>query len=124
MKFMPLTLLSIFLVADAVGAEDGVPAVQSGIEFFEKKIRPVLVEHCYECHSADSKSLKGGLRLLISRGFFKTKKSLGATRQELVKHDYHYSAASIQTTLNRLSTRTGPLAAFKEDGKKVYVRRK
>ena len=21
-------------------------------EFFEKKIRPVLVKHCYECHSA------------------------------------------------------------------------
>lgn len=33
------------------------------LDFFEKKIRPVLVEHCYECHSADSKNLKGGLRL-------------------------------------------------------------
>jgi len=68
--------------------------------------------------------LKGGLHLLISRGFFKTKKALAPTRQELEKHDYHYSAAAIQTTLNRLSTRTGPLAAFKEGGKKVYVRRK
>src|SRR5436190_12401925 len=37
--------------------------------FFEKKIRPVLVEHCYSCHSADAaakKKLKGGL-LLDSR---------------------------------------------------------
>lgn len=33
------------------------------IDFFEKKIRPVLVQHCYECHSADSKPLKGGLRV-------------------------------------------------------------
>ncbi len=32
-------------------------------EFFEKRIRPVLVEHCYECHSASSKAIKGGLRL-------------------------------------------------------------
>ena len=32
-------------------------------EFFEKRIRPVLVEHCYECHSAGSKSIKGELRL-------------------------------------------------------------
>ena len=32
------------------------------VEFFEKKIRPVLAEHCYECHSATSKKLKGGLR--------------------------------------------------------------
>lgn len=39
---------------------------QAGIEFFEKRIRPVLVQHCYECHSADGKSVKGGL-LLDSR---------------------------------------------------------
>ncbi|HTG43872.1 MAG TPA: PSD1 and planctomycete cytochrome C domain-containing protein, partial [Verrucomicrobiae bacterium] len=32
-------------------------------EFFERKIRPVLVEHCYECHSAGAKKLKGGLTL-------------------------------------------------------------
>ena len=68
--------------------------------------------------------LKGGLQLLISRAFFKTKRALAATKQELEKHDYHYSAGAIQTTLNRLSSRTGPLAAFKEGGKKVYVRRK
>lgn len=33
------------------------------IEFFEAKIRPVLVEHCYECHSSKSPKLKGGLRV-------------------------------------------------------------
>jgi hypothetical protein len=32
-------------------------------EFFERKIRPVLVEHCYECHSAGAKKIKGGLVL-------------------------------------------------------------
>jgi len=34
------------------------------VEFFEKKIRPVLTEHCAACHSADAvakKKLKGGL---------------------------------------------------------------
>src|SRR5258707_2300800 len=31
------------------------------IEFFEKKIRPVLAAECYECHGADKQ--KGGLRL-------------------------------------------------------------
>lgn len=35
----------------------------AGIDFFEKKIRPVLVEHCYECHAADSKVIRGGLRV-------------------------------------------------------------
>src|SRR5262249_555275 len=38
----------------------------AGIEFFEKKIRPVLVEHCYECHSSQSKKKRGEL-LLDSR---------------------------------------------------------
>ena len=32
-------------------------------EFFERKIRPVLIEHCYECHSAGAKKIKGGLVL-------------------------------------------------------------
>ena len=32
-------------------------------DFFESKVRPVLAEHCYKCHSAQAKSLKGGLRL-------------------------------------------------------------
>ena len=35
----------------------------AGLQFFETKIRPVLVQHCYECHAADSKILRGGLQL-------------------------------------------------------------
>ena len=31
--------------------------------FFENKIRPVLVNHCYQCHSADAKELGANLRL-------------------------------------------------------------
>ncbi len=37
-----------------------------GIEFFEKKIRPVLVDTCYKCHSSETDKVKGGL-LLDSR---------------------------------------------------------
>ncbi len=37
-------------------------AEAGGIEFFEKKIRPLLVERCYECHSGEKK-VKAGLRL-------------------------------------------------------------
>ena len=33
------------------------------IDFFETRIRPLFANHCYECHSADAKKLKGGLRL-------------------------------------------------------------
>lgn len=31
------------------------------VAFFETKIRPVLIEHCYKCHSADGQSIRGGL---------------------------------------------------------------
>ena len=32
-------------------------------EFFESKIRPILVEHCYQCHSSDAEEIEGGLVL-------------------------------------------------------------
>lgn len=68
--------------------------------------------------------LKGGLCFLLSNGFFKTKKTLADCRKGLEKHGYHYSAAAVQTTLNRMATRSGPLATFQQGGKKVYVERK
>ncbi len=43
-----------------------VPAAEQdaeSIEFFERKIRPVLVSRCYECHSADADVIQGGLRV-------------------------------------------------------------
>src|SRR4051794_13104937 len=38
------------------------------VAFFEKKVRPVLVQQCYECHSAGAKKLKGGLLLDTREG--------------------------------------------------------
>ena len=35
----------------------------AGARFFENRIRPVLVQHCYACHSSRAKSLEGELRL-------------------------------------------------------------
>lgn len=57
-------LLSL-CVHNALVAEDaeGQPVDTAGIEFFESKIRPVLLQHCYECHSAAAKNVKGGLLL-------------------------------------------------------------
>jgi len=34
-----------------------------GIAWFESEVRPLLVKHCYECHSAEAGKSKGGLRL-------------------------------------------------------------
>jgi hypothetical protein len=66
----------------------------------------------------------GGVRLLISKNFFNTKRILGDVKKALAKVDYHYGSAQIQTAPNRLSTRKGPLASSTEGGKKSYVKRK
>ncbi|MFM8214532.1 MAG: DUF1549 domain-containing protein, partial [Pirellula sp.] len=38
------------------------------LDFFESKIRPVLVERCYECHSATASILQGNLSLETRQG--------------------------------------------------------
>jgi mono/diheme cytochrome c family protein len=53
-----LVLICLFLPPAAPAVE----APPEAIEFFETKIRPLFVEHCYACHSASEK-IKGGLRL-------------------------------------------------------------
>jgi Protein of unknown function (DUF1549)/Protein of unknown function (DUF1553)/Planctomycete cytochrome C len=44
---------------------------ERGLEFFEARIRPVLVERCIRCHSSGPKAPKGGLRLDRSDGLRK-----------------------------------------------------
>lgn len=59
-----LVLLSMFiatLTVVSLRADDEIAVADA--EFFEAKIRPVLVAHCYECHSTDTNVPKGGLRL-------------------------------------------------------------
>lgn len=55
----------IVLFAALVQAASAVEPKPSAdqLKFFEDRIRPVLVNKCYECHSAQAKKLKGGLYL-------------------------------------------------------------
>jgi hypothetical protein len=39
------------------------PPTKEGIDFFENRIRPILVHSCYECHSGDPAKAKGHLVL-------------------------------------------------------------
>ena len=41
-------------------------AAQAELDFFEKRVRPLLVERCYKCHSVTGEKVKGGL-LMDSR---------------------------------------------------------
>lgn len=60
-----LAALPLFCVS-VRGAEQVTPPSAAELKFFETKIRPVLVEHCYVCHSAKAAKqgkLKAGLQL-------------------------------------------------------------
>jgi hypothetical protein len=59
--------LAILLLASS----SALAADPAGIAFFEQKVRPVLVEHCYSSHSAEAKKLKGNLYLDSKAGWEK-----------------------------------------------------
>jgi len=61
-KRLLIALFVSCLLSGPRGAEAAEPSAE-GLAFFEKKIRPVLVERCYKCHSAESEKLKGELML-------------------------------------------------------------
>src|SRR5262245_6736545 len=54
-----VSLIACLVAAPAVSA--GPKPSAEAIEFFEKKVRPVFAEHCYECHGQKKQS--AGLRL-------------------------------------------------------------
>ncbi|MCI0535302.1 MAG: hypothetical protein L0Z50_08740, partial [Verrucomicrobiales bacterium] len=62
-------LVAVFAAA-LTGAFAAEPSSEQ-LEFFEKIIRPLLTEHCYECHGAKAKELKGGLLLDSKAGWEK-----------------------------------------------------
>ncbi len=66
MRFTGVFLLIIGLLTGHTSALYAADPSAEAVEFFEKKIRPILVTHCSECHSRDSKKQQGGL-LLDSR---------------------------------------------------------
>src|SRR4051812_4877930 len=72
----PHLVLFAALLAPAAVAQEAPPAERrspeqvtaDGVAFFEKNIRPVLVDKCYQCHAADAKKIKGGLVLDTREG--------------------------------------------------------
>lgn len=58
-----LSIASGFTLSTVLSADDA-----ENTAFFESKIRPVLVKHCYECHSEESGKSKGDLLLDTRQG--------------------------------------------------------
>ena len=63
-QFAPENLACLLAEDAAPSSLDDDPA---SVEFFENRIRPVLVEHCYECHNSHDKR-EGGLALDFGPG--------------------------------------------------------
>lgn len=69
-----LSFAWLALALTTVGAAAAPPttvesaATAADIEFFEAKIRPMLIDHCYACHSGQAKKLQAGLRLDSRQG--------------------------------------------------------
>ena len=81
--------LAICLILGAVhAARSATPApAEAEIEFFERKIRPLLVQHCYSCHARGQR--KGGLSLdsresLLAGGDSGTAVALGKPEESLL----------------------------------------
>jgi mono/diheme cytochrome c family protein len=74
-EIMTARFLVLTAVAAALPALAAPPAAEKidpeQLAFFEKRIRPVLAEHCYKCHSAKAEKLKGSLLVDTKAGLLK-----------------------------------------------------
>lgn len=59
----------IIAVATGVHAEPETEQTASQRQFFENRVRPVLSEHCYQCHAVESEKVKGSLLLDSKAGW-------------------------------------------------------
>ncbi|WP_072022268.1 PSD1 and planctomycete cytochrome C domain-containing protein [Zavarzinella formosa] len=59
--FARLVVLCVSTILPLIFAFPAIASETEGLAFFESKIRPILVEHCQQCHSKDKQ--KGSLRL-------------------------------------------------------------
>ena len=62
-------LLAVLYVVVALGAARPAAANDASVEFFERKIRPLLVAHCYECHAEEASADSANLRLDWKQGW-------------------------------------------------------
>ncbi len=61
--FHRIALLLVGILGCACCRADEPQVSAEELEHFERKIRPLLSQHCYECHSSQAKTVHGGLRL-------------------------------------------------------------
>src|SRR5690606_6745744 len=72
------------------------------VDFFESKIRPVLIDHCYQCHSSAADELKAEFRLDTREGVLRGGESgdaavvPGKAKESRVVQSLHWGGESYQ----------------------------
>jgi cytochrome c553 len=66
---VPIVLAGFVSAVSAATAADTISTDE--LEFFEKKVRPILAESCYKCHSVEEGKSRGGLTLDTREGVMK-----------------------------------------------------
>ena len=67
---LTISLLSLLIAIVAPASQTAAPQ-EASVQFFESKIRPILADQCYSCHSSSAKKLKGELYLDNRDGLLK-----------------------------------------------------
>lgn len=93
MRSLPFIALTALTAADASAAD--------GMAYFEGKVRPLLVKHCYECHSQEAGKQKGGLLLDRKEGWIKGGDAgptlvPGQPEKSLLLHSVRYEDEDLQ----------------------------
>ena len=99
MKLGVISFLSILL---ATGSSQGAGEVSADqTAFFEKNIRPILINRCYECHSVEKGKAKGSLTLDSREAILKGGDSgpaliAGQPEKSLLIESVHYKNQDLQ----------------------------
>ena len=93
MKILPTFVLVLLTLATSSLAEVK-PLTSEQVEFFEKKIRPILAENCYECHNSVDKK-KGDMALdyrtaLLDADIIVPGDPLASPLIKAIRHDEDY----------------------------------
>jgi hypothetical protein len=101
-----------------------IKALEKRLDRLEKTVFGKKAKPAPEAGAEKFSGASGGVRFLISKNFFNTKRTLGETRSALAENGYHYSVQAVEAALRRRTSRRGPLTVLKEGGKNMYVIRK
>src|SRR5688572_21061422 len=114
-------LMSLSVVTRAADAPPPPPEKLSAAQskFFESKIRPLLVAHCYKCHSAEERKAKGGLTLDTRDGWSTGGKHgpaivPGKPESSLLLKAVRHDDADLQMPPNGDKLKDGEIAALEE----------